>query len=90
MTRLTLYLLCSTVSLAAEPRVITLEGAYDRVLQSDQSVQIAWLAARKADLEPRSALTRMEPQIIGTLDGDRQHRSVTSGSPASTQNSRSG
>lgn len=90
MTRLTLYLLCATVSLAAEPRVVTLEEAYDRVAQSDQSVQIAWLAARKADFEPRSALTRLGPQLIGTLSGDRQHRSITSGSPASTQNSRTG
>ena len=90
MRRLTLYLLCATAALSAEPRVITLEDAYDLVARSDQSVQIAWLAARKADLEPQSALTRMGPQLIGSLSGDRLHRSVTSGTPATTLNSRTG
>lgn len=90
MRRLFLLLLCTSASYAAEPRVISLEEAYERVASSDQSVQIAWLAARKADLEPRSALTRMGPQLTGTLTGDRQHRSVSSGTPASTLNSRTG
>ena len=90
MRRLTLHLLCATAALSAEPRVITLEDAYDLVARSDQSVQIAWLAARKADLEPQSALTRMGPQLIGSLSGDRLHRSVTSGTPATTLNSRTG
>ena len=90
MRRISLYLLCATAALSAEPQAITLEEAYDRVAASDQSVQIAWLAARKADLEPRSALTRMGPQLIGTLSGDTQHRSISSGTPATTMNSRTG
>ena len=90
MRQLIPYLLCATVSVAAEARVVTLEAAYDRVAESDQSVRIAWLAARKADYEPASALTRMGPQLIGTVSGDRLHRSVTSGTPASTFNSRTG
>jgi outer membrane protein TolC len=90
MRRLIPYLLCATTSVAAGARVVTLEEAYDRVAESDQSVRIAWLAARKADYEPASALTRMGPQLIGTVSGDRLHRSVSSGTPASTLNSRTG
>ena len=43
--------------------VITLEQAYDRTLASDQTIRIAWLAVRKANLLPWSALTRLGPQI---------------------------
>lgn len=48
---------------AAEPRVITLEEAYDRTLGTDQSIRIAYLEVRKARLLPWSALTRIAPQL---------------------------
>lgn len=75
MRRLVFLLLCTTALSAVEPRVVTLEQAYDMVLATDQSVKIAWFAAKKANLEPQFALTRMRPTLSAGISGDRQNRS---------------
>ena len=43
--------------------VITLEEAYDRALETDQSVAIAYAEASKAGLEAKLALTRLTPRL---------------------------
>jgi len=50
---------------ASKRKVITLEQAYDRTLISDQSVRIAYIEIRKANLLPWSALTKLTPRITG-------------------------
>ncbi|MEY4483778.1 MAG: hypothetical protein RL693_1230 [Verrucomicrobiota bacterium] len=75
MRCLVFFLLCTTALSAAEPRVVTLEQAYDMVLETDQSVKIAWYAAKKANLEPQFALTRMRPTLSAGASGERQNRS---------------
>jgi len=47
-------------------RTLSLEEAYDRVLATDQTVQIALAEVRKANLLPWSALTRMGPRVTGS------------------------
>ena len=47
----------------SERKVITLEQAYDRTLISDQSVRIAYIEIRKANLLPWGALTKLTPRI---------------------------
>lgn len=47
----------------AHARLITLEQAYDIALKSDQSMGIAALNLKKAELEPLTALTRMGPTV---------------------------
>ncbi len=42
---------------------ITLEQAYDRALKTDQSIRVAYLEVRKANLLPWSALTRVTPRL---------------------------
>jgi TolC family type I secretion outer membrane protein len=42
---------------------ITLEQAYDRALQTDQAIRIAYVEVRKANLLPWSALTRVTPRL---------------------------
>jgi outer membrane protein TolC len=56
--------------LAASPEknVITLEDAYARTLATDQSVRIAYLEIRKANLLPWSALAKFGPRINGTFN----------------------
>jgi outer membrane protein len=44
-------------------RTLALDDAYDRVLATDQTIQIALREVRKADLLPWSALTRMGPIV---------------------------
>jgi outer membrane protein TolC len=48
---------------AASGHVVTLEQAYDIALGSDQSMRIAALNLKKAELEPLTALTRMGPTV---------------------------
>lgn len=55
-------------SAPAGPRVLTLEEAYDIALATDQSIRIAYVEVRKANLLPWSALTRLGPQL--TVSGD--------------------
>jgi outer membrane protein TolC len=45
------------------PGALTLEQAYDRALQTDQTIRIAYWEVRKANLLPWSALTRLGPQL---------------------------
>jgi outer membrane protein TolC len=47
-------------------RTLSLDEAYDRVLATDQTIQIALAEVRKADLLPWSALTRMGPRVLGS------------------------
>lgn len=47
----------------ASDGLITLEQAYDRALETDQSIRIAFYEVRKAKLLPWSALTKLGPQI---------------------------
>ena len=42
-----------------------MEDAYDRALATDQTIRIALVEVRKADLLPWSALTRMGPSVTG-------------------------
>ena len=53
---------------------ITLEQAYDRALETDQSVRIAYFQVRKANLLPWSALTRLGPQISASGQYSRSER----------------
>ncbi len=56
----------SPASSAGEPaRTLSLDDAYDRVLATDQTIQIALREVRKADLLPWSALTRIGPIVTG-------------------------
>ncbi len=48
-------------------QVLTLEQAYDRTMATDQSIRIAFLELRKANLLPWSALTRLGPQLAGNI-----------------------
>lgn len=50
---------------AKPKKTITLEQAYDRTLATDQSVRIAYLEIRKANLLPWSALTKFGPRLTG-------------------------
>lgn len=49
------------------PRVVTLKEAFNTVLQSDQSIQIAVQAIKQADLQTWSALTTYGPRLNGSL-----------------------
>ncbi|HEV7404046.1 MAG TPA: TolC family protein [Chthoniobacteraceae bacterium] len=65
--------LAATAGLAAFCRAdgegrITLEQAYDRALKTDQSIRIAYLEVRKANLLPWSALTRVAPHLTAGTD----------------------
>ena len=57
-------------------RVIALEQAYDIALASDQSIQIAAIEIRKANLLPWGALTRLGPQLNGALLYDRSQNTI--------------
>ncbi len=63
-------------ALAAEPRTITLEQAYDIALASDQSIRIAYWEVRKANLLPWSALTRLGPSLTGNSTLNRGEQTV--------------
>ena len=55
------------------PRVITLDEAYDIALATDQSIRIAYLQIRQANLLPWSALaTNLGPQLAATGGYDRK------------------
>jgi len=54
-------------------QILTLEQAYDRTLATDQSIRIAWLELRKANLLPWSALTRLGPQLTGNVVHDNNY-----------------
>lgn len=56
---------------------ITLEDAYARALATDQSIRIAYLEVRKANLLPWSALTRLGPQLTGSSGYARSRQSFT-------------
>jgi outer membrane protein len=58
----------------AEPRTLTLEGAYDLALATDQTLAIAYAEARKGALEPASALTRLMPTVTGNATSNRSDR----------------
>ncbi len=60
-------------------RVITLDEAYDLTLASDQSIRIAFLEIRKANLLPWSALTRLGPSLTGSGNFDRSQTRSTGG-----------
>jgi outer membrane protein TolC len=66
--------------------LITLEQAYDRTLATDQAMRIAWIESAKADLLPLSALTRLGPQISGSLGYDPSSQ-TSSGSAKSVASS---
>ena len=55
----------------AVPNPLTLEQAYDLTLASDQNVRIAFLALKKADLLPISALTKITPRLNGSYSYSR-------------------
>ena len=57
---------------------MTLEHAYDIAAASDQTLRIAYLAVRQAELLPLSALTKITPRLNGSLGYDRSSSSFTS------------
>lgn len=59
-----------------EAPLLTLEHAYDRAAESDQSLRIAQLEIRKAETLPLSALTRMTPRLAGGFEYDRRGSSL--------------
>ena len=63
---------------------ITLEQAYDRAMETDQSVAIAYTEAAKARLESALALTRMTPRLNSGINtkqnGDLNQRTAADGS----------
>ena len=69
--------------MADAPR-ITLEQAYDRTLASDQSIRIAYLEIRKANLLPWSALTKFGPRITGGYVINHTETTVPSLNPSLT------
>ena len=76
-------------------RVITLEEAYDRALETDQSIAIAHAEASKARLEAKLAMTRLTPRLDSGLNatnrGQFSNRDASSalGSTNGSSNSRS-
>jgi outer membrane protein TolC len=50
---------------------LTLEAAYDRALANDESIGIAYQELRNAGLQPLSALTRLAPQLTGSVSAGR-------------------
>lgn len=61
---------------------LTLEAAYDRALANDESIGIAYQELRNAGLQPLSALTRLAPQLSGSVSAGRDL--TNSGSGAGT------
>jgi len=61
---------------APDSPLLTLEHAYDIAAASDQTLRIAFLEFRKAELLPLSALTRMAPSLGGSYQYDRTGRSL--------------
>jgi outer membrane protein TolC len=61
---------------APDSPLLTLEHAYDIAAASDQTLRIAFLEVRKAELLPLSALTRMAPSLGGSYQYDRTGRSL--------------
>lgn len=59
---------------SSRARVISLEEAYERALETDQSIAIAHDEAAKARLEPALALTRLTPRLSGDLSSNRTGR----------------
>ena len=72
-------LLFASATAAPPPRVIALEEAYDRALATDQSIRIAFLEVRKANLLPWSALTRLGLQVNGHASYLRREQATTGG-----------
>lgn len=68
-------------------RTLSLEEAYDRVLATDQTIQIALTEVRKANLPPWSALTRMGPRVTGSATYTKPKRTLSgpSGFPVATE-----
>ena len=61
------------------PRIITLEEAYDLTLVSDQSIGIALLEIRKANLLPWSAVTRLGLSATGNGSYNQSRTTFTNG-----------
>lgn len=57
--------------------LITLEQAYDRTLETDQAIRIAFHEVKKANLLPWSALTRLAPQLTAGAGYSRSERAFT-------------
>lgn len=55
--------------------LMTLEHAYDIAAASDQTLRIAYLGVRQAELQPLSALTRITPRLNGSAGYDRASKS---------------
>jgi len=72
---ISIFLACAVaVQAVEEPQTLTLDGAYDLALATDQSIAIAYAEARKGSLEPATALTRMLPTLNGTASTNRSDR----------------
>lgn len=61
-------------TMGVQARVITLDEAYDRALETDQSIAVAHAEAAKARLDPELALTRLTPRLSSYLTQDRNGR----------------
>jgi outer membrane protein TolC len=69
-----LAFLVAASAFAQRNQVITLDQAYDLTLASDQSIRIAELEIRKANLLPWSALTKLGPQVYGNSSYNTAHQ----------------
>ena len=59
-------------------QILTLGQAYDRTAETDQSIRVAYLELRKANLLPWSALTRLGPQLNGGLSYQHNYNQTSS------------
>lgn len=73
----------------ARAQLMTLEQAYDRALETDQTIAIAYEEAAKARLEPKLALTRLTPRLTSDA-GRTRNGSIGSASGSSSTTTSSG
>ena len=70
--------------------VITLEEAYDRALETDQSVAIAHAEASKVALEAKLALTRLTPRLDSGVNATHRRQFYNSDSNSTSESSSGG
>ena len=63
LKKILLFILLTVMRGIAGAHSISLEEAYDRTLASDQTIRIAYVEIKKANLLPWSALTKFGPRI---------------------------
>ncbi len=79
-----------TESHPVSPPTITLNQAYERVLDTDQTIKTAFLEIQKAKLLPWSALTRFGPRLTGNASYQNQPSSSLTTSSGRVDNKSAG